>query len=140
MVSINLRNIKEIGEFVDLQGVTARGRMTLIREDAPLYHLDGKGTHIIQIKRIRSSCKQFGVGTMMIVKIAAVADLKGKAFSTAPKMMMLFAEASEKKIVRIFKRALKKPGGAIKIIKKARPYYHRNRLLGEIIEEAFYIY
>ncbi len=139
-LSIDLRNLKENVEFADLYDVKTNGKMTLVREDAPLYYLDGKGTHIIQTKRIRSSCSRFGVGTMMIVRIAAVVDIKEKTFSAAPKIMLLFSETNEKKMVKIFKRALKKPGAAIKITKKARPYYHRNRFLGEIIEEAFYIY
>ncbi len=139
-LSIDLRNLNEIAECVDLDTVKANGKMILLRESGPLYCLDGKATHVIQIKRIRSSYLRFGVGTMIIVRIAAAADLKGRTFNTAPKMIMLLSEKTDKKLVRIFKKALKGPGALIKTIKKQRPYHHRNNLLGEIIEESFYLY
>ncbi len=139
-LSIDLRNLNEIAECVELDTVKANGKMIFLRESGPLYCLDGKATHVIQIKRIRSSCPPFGVGTMIIVRIAASADIKETTFNTAPKIMMLISETSDKKQLRMFKRALKASGGMIRTIKKQRPYYHRSRFLGEIIEETFYIY
>ncbi len=140
MSSINLRNANEDAEFVDLHTIKSNGKMVLMRENSTLYCLEGKGTHSIQVRRIRSSYLAFGVGTMLFVRIAAHADILGKTFNTAPKKILLISETREKKLVRMLNRGLKTFGGMIKTVKKQKPYYHGNRLLGEIIEETFYVY